>query len=235
MSLNVKVYKSPRDGIKKTNLQKVHAVPPAGLTTICAPTGAGKTNLLCSLLNEQLPNYFDIIYVFRLSPCPMLTDVCDIDIKNVFTDDDPTKIEKIITAQKKFIETSGFKEAPHILVLLDDCAQSRTFFSHKIMDELAFAGTHSKISTWITTQNYVSIPKRIRKNVHSCILMSGLTASEIGRFVEEHQSPYLKKKEFTDMVLHAVRDPYSFIFYDRTNPEKKKAYRKGFQTILSIE
>lgn len=234
--LEIKVYKSDRDGIKKTNLQKDFILPPPGLTLFVGKTGSGKTNVVCNLLqSKMLGDHFDLIYVFCLSPCTMLTDTCKkIEEKNTFTKDDPEKLAEIVEIQKKFIKDNGFKKAPHILFILDDVVQSGSFLRHPVLRELAFAGTHFKASCWISTQSYKAIPRAIRINCHSLILYHGLTDGELDRFAEEHQSAYLNKKDFIKLVKYAIDEPYSFLFVNCTIPNKKKMFRKGFEQILVI-
>lgn len=235
--LDVRVVKSGRDAIKKTAHQKNFTLPPPGLLSIIGSTGSGKTVLICNLLEKRLlGSAFDLIYVFCMSPCTMIMDDCKkVKKSRVFTDGDPEKLVEIISAQKSFIEKYKFKKAPHILVLLDDMVQDRKFFRHPAMRELAFAGTHMKISTWITSQSYVEIPRAIRINCHSLILFHGMKESEYTRFVDEYQSPYMSKNDFIAMVKYALADPYSFMFVNCTHPNKRLAFRKGWDTILEIK
>ena len=150
-------------------------------------------------------------------------------------DDDPEHIVKLLEKQDKLIEKEGYKKAPHILIILDDIVQSNTFLKHEVLNKIAFSGTWSKISCIITSQSYVQIPRRIRLNAHSVILFHGLTDTELERFCSEHASPYLSKQKFCEMIKYSLEEPFSFMFYNRTNPNKKEAYRKKFDKILKIK
>ena len=99
-SLKLKVYKGMRDNIYKTNLQKEYGMIPPGLTTMVAPTGSGKTNVICNILDYFLKDYYDEIYLFCLSPCDMLKPFIDKD--KVYMDDDPTHLERILAEQDRF-------------------------------------------------------------------------------------------------------------------------------------
>ncbi len=234
MSLDIKVYPGMRDKIYKTALQKVYGMIPPGLTTIIGTTGSGKTNIICNILNNSsmLANYYDKIYLFCLSPADTLKANCDLD--DIFMDDDPSKIVEILEQQDKDIKEKGYEKADHVLLILDDIVQSNTFLKHEILNKIAFSGTWSKVSCYITSQSYVQIPRRIRLNAHSVLLFHGLTETELDRFCDEHASPYLNKKDFREMIKFSLSEPYSFLFYNRTNPNKKEAYRKGFSSILAI-
>jgi len=235
MSLKIKVYDGMRDKLYKTPLQKIYGMIPPGLTTVIGTTGSGKTNIICNILNNSLmlKNYFDKIYLFCLSPADTLKANCD--LTDIYMDDDPERIVAILEEQDNTIKEKGFEKADHVLIILDDIVQSNTFLKHEILNKIAFSGTWSKVSTIITSQSYVQIPRRIRLNAHAVLLFHGLTETELDRFCDEHASPYLNKRAFRDMIKYALNEPYSFLFYNRTNPNKKQAYRQGFETILKIK
>jgi len=237
VDLKIQPLKSERDGIKKTKLQKEYVMPPPGLTIFVGSTGSGKSVLIANLLSrrEMLKNCFDIIYLFCLSPSTLLQDHCDIKDDKIFTADEPEKIGKILEIQKKYIEENGFKKAPHILFILDDCVQSNTFMKSKYLKELAFAGTHSKCSTWVTSQNYTSIIRQVRINCHAMIFIHGFKESELTRLTDEHCSAYLNKDDFIKMVKYATAQKYSFLFINCTHPDKKQMFRKNFDEILVIK
>ena len=121
--------------------------------------------------------------------------------------------------------------------LIDNVPQideSKDFMNSKILTDIFFGGTHSKVSLWLLSQNYMSIPRRLRMNCHNLILCHGVNSTEIERFSNEWQSAYLKRKEFTELVEYCLDKQYSFLFLNATNPNKKKMYRCGFENILAI-
>jgi len=234
----IKPLKSARDSIHKTPAQKKYILPPPGTTIFCGRTGSGKTTIVCRLLkdNNKLKNYFDKIYVFCLSPCMDLVDHIDqIEENHMFTDDDPGKLEELYERNKRMVKDLGFKSACHTLFILDDIVQSNTFMNSKVLRDVFFGGTHAKCSLWLLTQHWKSVPKRLRMNPHAVILCHGINKQELESFTEEWQSPYLKKEEFKNLVEYAIKQPYSFMFVNATNPNKKEMYRKTFDEILIIE
>ena len=233
----IKPLKSARDGLYKTPGQKSYDMPPPGTMVVIGSTGSGKTNLVCTLLKEahMLKDYYDKIYVFCLSPCPMLEEhVEQIKEKNIFLEDDPTQLKELYDSQKKALSSMGFKRTPHVLFILDDIVQSKSFLKAKVLTDIFFGGTHSKCSLWLLSQNYMSVPRRLRMNAHSLILCHGINNTEIERFTEEHQSSFMDKKEFMRLVKYALTDAYSFMFVNNTHPNKKLKYRRGFNDILEI-
>ena len=235
--LNITVYKGMRDNIYKTPLQKEYGMIPPGLCTLIGQTGSGKSNVIANIINKKsmLGDYFDEIYLFCLSPSDTILANCNIKKENIFMDDDPAKLVKILNNQDEKIKNDGFEEADHVLVILDDIVQSKSFLKHPILNKIAFSGSWSKVSCMITSQSYCEIPRRIRLNIHSILLFHGLTNTELERFCLEHQSPYLTKEKFNNVIKYCLAEPFSFLFYNRTNPDKKKAYRKGFKEILRIK
>ncbi len=235
--MKVQPIKTLRDQTEKTEGQKNYTMIPAGLTLFCGSTGSGKTVSICNILSKKnmLKGYFDKIIIFCLSPCPMLKDCLQIEDKNIIEDDDPELLRKILTKQKELVKTDNFNTIPHLLIILDDMAQSRTFLRSKVLQELAFASTHCKISVWITTQSYMQIPRNIRINAHSILLFSGCKLSEIDRFEDEYGSQYLNKKDFRKLVQYAIKDQYEFLFCNNTNPNRAEKYSKGFYEKIIID
>lgn len=235
--MKVQPIKTLRDEVEKTEGQKQYTMIPPGLTLFCGSTGSGKTVSICNVLSKKsmLSGYFDKIIVFSLSPCPMLIDALQLDKKNFIQDDDPSKVQSILDQQKKLIENDKFEHVPHILIILDDIIQSRTFLRSKVLSELAFAGTHSKISTWIATQSYMAVPRNIRVNCHACLLFSGCKLSELDRYESEWGSQYLNKKQFRKLVQYALRDNYDFLFANNCNPDRSRKFMKGFHEAILID
>jgi hypothetical protein len=184
----------------------------------------------------MLKGYFDEIYLFCLSPCSTFVDnVPEIKETNIFTDDNPEVLEKIYQRNKKLVDDLGFKRTPNVLFILDDIIQSKKFMNSSVLSELFFSGSHAKCSVWILTQNYMSIPRRMRMNAVGIIICHGLNNTEKERFSDEWQSAYLDKKEFMNLINYCLDKPYSFMFVNRDNPNKKEMYRCGFDTILEIQ
>ena len=201
--LSIKPLKSNRDKIKVRPLMENHVIPSVGSTIFCGRTGSGKTNVIANLMkNKQLlQGYYDLVYVFCLSPCNMLLDNCkDIIEKRMFTDGDPKKLAKIIKTQKEIVKNDGFERAPKILFIMDDMISEPSFMNSRPLKELFFAGTHFKCSCFVTSQSYVKIPRSLRINCHFLLLFHGITESEINRFSAEHQPPQLKKNQFINMT-----------------------------------
>jgi hypothetical protein len=233
----IKPLKSARDGIYKTPEQKKYIMPPAGTTIFIGSTGSGKTTIVGNLLKNRnmLSGYFDRIYVFCLSPCTTLIDnVREIKKENTFTDDNPDKLEELYNKQLQSVEQNGYDRTPHTLFILDDIVQSKTFLNHKVLGSIFFGGTHAKCSLWLISQNYMSVPRRLRMNCHALVMCHGVNQTEIERFSMEWQSPYLDKNEFKKMVEYCIDKPYSFIYVNATNPNKKEMFRCGFDKILVI-
>lgn len=237
MVYDIKPLKSARAGIYLTPAQKKYILPPFGTTYFCGRTGSGKTTIICRLLKDQdkLKDYYDKIYVFCMSPCmDLIEHVPQIEEENMYGEE-PEKLNELYEANKGMVKRLGFKNAPHTLFILDDIVQSNIMMNSKVLRDLFFGGTHAKCSVWLVSQHYKSCPLRLRQNFHSIILCHGLTHQEKEKYVEEWQSAHLNKKEFLNVVDYALEEPYSFLFMNATNPDKKQMYRKRFDEILTIQ
>jgi hypothetical protein len=175
------------------------------------------------------------MYIFCLSPCPMLEDCLKVPKNNIINEDKPELLEDIIIKQKKAIEANGFKNTERKLIIIDDCAQSRTFLKSKALTTLAFAATHFRVSVWITSQSYTQIPRRVRINCHYLALFHGCRKSEIDRFMDEYESAFLSKKEMQQLIKSATSEQFSFLFCNNNVPDKTTQFRRNFDKILKLK
>ena len=170
-----------------------------------------------------------------MSPCMDLIEHCDQVKEENMYGEDPDKLTELYERNKELVKTNGFKNSPHTLFILDDIVQSNVMMNCKALKDIFFGGTHAHCSLWLLTQHWKSVPKKLRMNPHSVIICHGINKQEIESFTEEWQSPYLEKDDFRDLVNYALKEPYSFMFVNATNPNKKEMYRKTFDEILVIE
>lgn len=234
----IEPLRSQRDDVKRTPGQKCYAMPPPGTMVVVGSTGSGKTTIVGNLLKKSnmLNKYFDEIYVFCLSPCTTLIDhVKEVKEEHVYLENDPQQLADLYAKQKRAMSSLGFKRTPHVLFILDDIVQSKKFMNAPVLSDIFFGGTHSKCSLWLLSQNYMSVPRRLRMNCHSLILCHGVNNTEIERFSDEWQSAYMLKKEFMDVVKYALTEKYSFLFVNGTHPDKRLMFRRGFNDVLAIE
>ena len=238
IDLKVKVYKDNRDDVKLRPLMNDGTINAPGNCVFIGRTKSGKSNLLCHILccPDMYKGYFDIIYLFCVSPSALLiNNVKELKEQNIFTDGDPSKLQKILDTQKAVIKEYGWKKAPRICVIADDMAGVRKFMSSKALSTIFYSGSHSKIYTYITVQQYKLLPKSMRANADALFLFHGCVQPELEAFQEEHGPPQLNKKEFIELCQYALDEPFSFMFVNCCIPDKKKKFRKGFETILKIK
>lgn len=237
IDLGIKPIKDNRDFIKQNTLMKEGVIPSPGNALYIGKIKSGKSVLCANLLTrkEFYKGYFDIIFLFCLSASAVLKDnVVEIDEKRIYTDGDPSKLEAIINAQKKLMETTEWKKCPSILILCDDMASETRFMNSPALRSIFFSGSNNKIYCWITSQSYVKIPRSMRLNADSIVIFHGATQTEWVRFAEEHQPAELTKKQFLELCHMATSEPYNFLFANCNVVDKKCKFRKNFGHIIKI-
>jgi hypothetical protein len=237
LDLEIKPLKDNRDNIKLNKLMKDGTIPTPGNCVFVGRTKSGKSVCIANILlkKHMYKGYFDIIYLFCLSPARVLIDnLKELDEQNVFTDGDPSKLNRLLEIQKDIIDKKGFKKAPSILVIADDMASEPKFMNSSGLRTVFFSGSHHKIYCWITTQSYVKLPRSMRLNADSLFLFHGLTSTEVDRFSEEHRPPQLNKKQFKQLCDYTLKKAYSFMFCNCCVADKTTKFRKGFSEILKI-
>ena len=221
---NITPLKSKRDQIKRTAGQRSFDLPGPGSLILVGSVKSGKTTIIGNLLmkSTMLKGYFDKVYLFCLSPCTTLIDnVPELTDDYIFTDDNPEMLTKLYQQNKALTKDIGFKRTPNVLFILDDIIQSKKFMNSPTLGELFYSGSHCKCSIWILTQNYMSIPRRMRMTSIGMIICHGVNNTEKERFAIEYQSAYLDKKEFMEMIDHCLEKPFSFMFVNLDNSLRK--------------
>lgn len=243
IDLSMKVYKGSRENIKERELQKNGTIPGFGATCFVGTTGSGKTNVAVNLLADPRfmgkingKPYYDLVFLFCFSPSDLMISNLEgiLEEKRVFMKPDPSILKNILDKQEQLVKKVGFKNSPHILIVLDDVISSPKFVKNEAVSKLFFQGTHFKITTWIMVQSYMALPRWYRINCHYLLFFSGANQDEIEKFTSEYQPKQLDKQEFMQMVKDVTTEPYSFLFVNNKVPDKKVKFRLGFDNIIQL-
>jgi hypothetical protein len=242
--LHIKPLKTDKSKIKINKFMEEGIIPkhPSSIL-FCGKSGAGKTNLLATLLTEKrfYGGYFDVIFLFSETAKFGGDDIYAKHLKKELPEehmfmpdkDGIAQINHIIEVQKKIIKKKGIAKSPKILLLFDDLAHSSKFLGSKQYLLLHIANRHLNISTFSLMQSYVKCPRSCRCQVSAVVFFHGGTNTEKDRLCSEHCPSNHSDDEFLQMVNYAIAEPYSFMLINKHMPMKER-YRKGLHEVMEL-
>lgn len=208
-------------------------------TMIVAPIGSGKSTFIGNMLTKKefYKDYFDEIYLMVESPdetlianVPMLAKSKK---KRVFFNCNPGDVATILKEQEADVKKKGRGKAKRCLVILDDCIGNTAFFYSRPVQTLIFNLRHFNCSVWITSQAYVGVRLRHRKQMLNVIILNGINASEQKTIVTEHQPSWLSKKQFNAWIDDTLKDEYSFLFMKKNSKVKRDQFRNTHFEVIA--
>jgi hypothetical protein len=143
---------------------------------------------------------------------------------------DPNDIDKFLEPTAIFAEAlpQGFLSTitdgkKSWLLLLDDCIMNK----NQMRDycEIFVRSRHKAVHCMFSSQNYFSIPKLLRNQCNCMVLFNGLTQSEI-TLLRRELSAGITKEEFMNGMVDALREQYSWVFFNFTQADTDKRYVK---------
>jgi hypothetical protein len=211
-------------------------------------SGSGKTNLMLSLLTrpefyaagDGKRHYFDRIALF--GPTVDSDDLYKtleqqkVHIESVL-DPTPADIQAVLDYQKDQIKRHGIAKAPRTLLILEDM-QTHSAGKNSVMNSKPFlecflANRHNNLSVWLAGQSYTATPRRCRLQARGLFYFAG-SASELDLVSQEYGAPGLSKKEMKQLISHATKEPFTFLYVNMHQPWSKR-FRKNLGTILTLE
>jgi hypothetical protein len=211
-------------------------------------SGSGKTNLMLSLLTRPefyaagagKRHYFDRIVL--MGPTVDSDDLYKtleqqkVHIESVL-DPAPSDIQAVLDYQKAQIKRHGIVKAPRTLLILEDM-QTHSTGKNSVMNSKPFlecflANRHNNLSVWLAGQSYTATPRRCRLQARGLFYFAG-SASELDLVSQEYGAPGLTKKEMKQLISHATKEPFTFLFVNMHLPWATR-YRKNLDVILKME
>lgn len=201
----------------------------AFLMVIQAPVRSGKTNFIVNLLYNSQFNYKKLYEeVIYISPTIENDETGTVIMK----DDDIIKItdrldqldlilESIVEIQKQKLKD----ERTHTLIIMDDCLGLIKTLGGSYFATLCSKFRHWKLSLWVTTQNFRSLPPTCRYNSSSYIIFRTNNSKEQTKMQEEFEGNY----PFHELYERATKERYSFLYL---NMEDVSAYRNFEEKIF---
>jgi hypothetical protein len=195
---------------------------------LVAPTCSGKTYVISNLIhnvNFGIKREFDeIIFI-----SPTLKHDANLkymeNMEDIVQISDLESLENLDNVLNGIIKTqidAGDDKKP-ILVILDDCVSY--FNNHSVLNNLPQLSRHYKISFIVSTQSYMALPVRLRKNASEYLIFRIYNIKDYKAVEEEVGSEY---ENFTTIYNEATEIKYSFLFL---NKREMTAY-KNFTTLL---
>lgn len=132
-----------------------------GLCSIVAMTGSGKTVLIIDWLNTVYKNFETIIMLSRTAKLQECYDFLD---RTLIYDTFDIKLLEQIWEERKAKQMLGSTLKP-MLIIMDDIVNDKNVRYSTIMKDIATASRHLKITVWILSQNFTSLPPIVRNNI----------------------------------------------------------------------
>lgn len=238
--------------LKQRDIMEQGLIPKLGsITIINGAISSGKSNLLYNILAN--PQYYgkdgkngapfwDEIYLFTNSN----DEIQDQFINDGIIPENHIKrlpkskdLDKLIKAQKKIIkEANGdFSRIPILFVIFDDIIDNNEFIKSKAFETLFFRNRHLNCMTFILSQYFYAIPKKLRSQATNIICFAG-NEQEEEMIIETYTPNTLNHKQFKKVIDFCWKPDklggtHPFIHICRKEKPDKR-FRKTFQYLIDI-
>lgn len=216
---------------------------------VAAPSGAGKTVLLQSMVLELYrttsgKSPFSRIYVWSPS---VHVDPAWIPVKKFireelgvdedreqfcFADYKAEDLEGVIETQKKIVDAQkkrGDKRLYSILIIVDDFADSPSFTRHSsLLWMLYVRGRHYGISSISSVQRYRVLSPIIRTNATALIIFKLRNVKELEALTEEN-SAVVSRDRFREIYEEATSQPYGFLYINSVARSVEEMFYLNFE------
>jgi hypothetical protein len=183
-----------------------------------APTKSGKSVLTVNLLKNINLGYKDKFeQIYYISPTVMFDDTLNLAVANdeeiikIHEENELEGIDTIlddIVKQQKELKMKDKDECPHILIVLDDMIDY--FKNGSRLDKLPALSRHYNISFIISSQVYVGIPTKLRKNASAYMVFQIYNNKDLETLEKEIGANF--GKNFIEDYHEATKDKYNFLY-----------------------
>lgn len=158
-----------------------------GVITICAPTGAGKSQLVKHILSET---HKDFEKIYLMCPTAKIQSVYDyIPRKNIIDTFNEEFLNKLWTTKKAELEREKEKmKRENIMVIIDDCIDLPEYKKSLVLPELSHGGRHAYIYVLLLSQDFNSISPTLRKNSRIAISFQLDSKGEREKLTKQYMS-----------------------------------------------
>lgn len=239
MSLKIQTIASSKDKIKQPKLAEQGYIPAINTSTILSGrSGSGKSVALANLITrkDMLGGAFDEIYL--ISPTALGDDIqksLGIPDENIFTDvlEGIEKMKDILEDNMAIVESVGSEHSPKICLIYDDVIGDKALLREPFFIKSFIASRHFNCTTFLCTQSFNGCPRVCRLQASNVIVFA-CSLDETKVLCESFCPARYSKREFADIIHHATREPYSFLYINmKAKPSER--FRKNFDTILHLD
>jgi energy-coupling factor transporter ATP-binding protein EcfA2 len=237
--LKIKPFKTNKSNIKLRPLMKDCTIPkfPQSLLMVGA-SASGKTTLLQNLMlnKDMYKGFHDFVFLFSIT-AKLDDSLKKLKVKksHIFDTEEEMieNLKTIFDAQKENVEKHGVDKSPKIILIFEDLTTNKKLMNDKIFASLWTLGRHLNMQVVALIHKYKALPRTQRLNAMNIIYFAG-SSDETQQLVDDFTPPNHSKKEFTEIVNFATREPHSFLYICNKLPFVIK-FRKNFDTILKLK
>lgn len=216
--LTILKVKELKDNNKRFNNLDDRLLKPPFLLILQGSVRSGKSNLIMNFIynDNMYHNVFDqIIFISPTIHQDMTLDKLREDdeiIKLDNPEDLDDILKKIEESQLDVNDQKPENEREHLLIIIDDCLGYINKGSY--LNNLCTRYRHYRLSLIITSQDFRSIPNKIRQNASGYIIWKTNNKKEHDKILEEFGGLF---EDFEKHYLTATNKPYNFLFMNLRN------------------
>ena len=203
-------------------------------------SNCGKTNAILNVLTQYAK--YDKLHVYTASDKQdkyrFLEDFFkDVKVNMALNEDDIEDNEK--EAEEIMDIHDGLENLPNVkeldpakkhIVLFDDLNFAKAPDQQKMLEYFS-KGRHNNVTPIYIAQSYFNIPKAIRLNASHIMLYDVDDVAEM-REIAKKYARGIDFKQFKKLYEVATKEPYCFLFIDKTKREPIERFRQNFDGIM---
>jgi hypothetical protein len=211
--LTILKVKQTNSNLKRFDKLDDRLLKPPFLLIFQGSVRSGKSNLIMNMIYNDNMYHKAFDQVIFISP----TIHQDLTLEKMREDDEIIKLddpEDLDDILKKIVDSQQEEENEndHLLLVIDDCLGY--IKSGSYLNFLCTRYRHYRLSLIITSQDFRSIPNKIRQNATGYIIWKTNNQKELDKIIQEFGGMF---KDFLLYYNEATDKPYNFLFMNLRN------------------
>lgn len=188
---------------------------------IVAPSNAGKTNVVISLILDPQGLYFSNVYIYSKSlyqpKYQYLQKILEpIEGLGVYT----------FSNAEDIVEPSNAE--PDSIFIFDDIMCEK----QSIIQSYFSYGRHKRIDCFYLCQTYSKVPKQLIRDNLNTLICFRVDSLNLRHIFNDHVSPDVTYEQFQKMCAECWKDDHGFLVICKDSPIDNGRYRKGFDKFI---